>query len=99
MSICPTTAETLLQKTAPGSVDRLLMRLQIESDGDMRLAFERLVAEHPPEEFLWLVFSWLLAEGISPDELKASADAPVRLGSAGALSHPLEQPDQGVTIP
>jgi len=78
---CPETFESIIQSTAPGSVDRLVTRLLIEADGDMRKAFDLFVADNPIEEHLWLVFLWMITEKISPDELKNLAEEPVRLRS------------------
>lgn len=74
-------AKDLIQTTAPGSSDRLTMRLLIEADGDIRAAFHRFVAEIPIEESLWLVFLWMIIDDLSPDDLRALAEAPVRLPS------------------
>lgn len=82
---CPETFESILQATAPGSVDRLMNRLLIEADGDMRKAFELFVDDNPIEEHLWLVFLWMATEKISPEVLAALADAPVRLPLPGDL--------------
>jgi len=83
----PETVETILQKTAPGSSDRLLTKLFIEADGNARTAFEIFVAEHPPEDHLWFVFLWQVFEGLSPNELRSLAEEPVRLRSVDGPFH------------
>jgi hypothetical protein len=65
-------------------IDRLLAEAAAEAAGDARVAFERFVAEHPPEGYLWVVFLWQAMDQLNPSELSALEDKTGR---------PLQGPD------
>jgi hypothetical protein len=82
-----TSIEELLQATEPGSKDRLMMRLFIETDADPRKAFERFADEYPIDTRFWAGVLVMAIEEVNPGDLAALADKPVQLPSIGAPCH------------
>lgn len=75
------TGSYLAENTAPGSADRIIARLLFEAKGNIRSAFERLVAEHSLDDHLWFIFLHQAAEHIT-------SESPVSLSSEPAPPRP-----------